>query len=338
MTNHLLTWDEKSPDTWHRLRERAVTYGARGATWTEEARGLSIGLIFFNSSLRTRTSMELAAHQLGAHATTLVPGQGTWGFAWEDGAVMDGESAEHIREAVGVLSRYYDGLGVRVFATQEDYEQDRAEVLLNRFAEAADVPVVNMESAFHHPCQALGDAATLRTQFDAPLTGRRFVLSWAPHPKALPMAVPHSAVLMAAREGMDVTVARPDGFSLDADVMDRARSTARREGGSVRETSDQAAAFDDAHVVYAKSWAGQAVYSGPEREARLRAANADWTITDALMDRTDEGVFMHCLPVRRNVVVEDAVLDGPRAIHLDQAEFRIHAQKAILEHLWELRP
>lgn len=336
MPRSLLTWNDHSLDSWHRLRERAVTLGADGARWTDRKAGRSIALVFFNSSLRTRTSMELAAEQLGAHSTTLVPGQGTWGFEWEEDVVMDGDAAEHIREAVGVLSRYYDGIGVRVFATQSDYTRDRDEVLLERFAEAAEVPIVNMESAFHHPCQALGDAATLRTHFDESLSGREFVLSWAPHPKALPMAVPNSALLMAAREGMNVTVARPDGFALDEGIMEEARQIARDRGGTVRESADQAEAFEDAHVVYAKSWGGQAVYTGPDREARLRADHRDWTISESLMDRTDEGIFMHCMPVRRGVVVDDAVLDGPRSIHLDQAEFRLHAQKAILESVWDL--
>lgn len=170
--------------------------------------------------------MELAAKQLGAHSTTLVPGQGTWGFAWDEGVVMDGDEAEHIREAVGVLSRYYDALGVRVFASLDDYEQDKTEKLLNTFVGAASVPVVNLESAFAHPCQALGDAGTLSTHFDGDVEGKKFVLTWAPHVKPLPMAVPHSAVLMASRMGMDVTVARPDGCELDDDIMAQARRSA----------------------------------------------------------------------------------------------------------------
>ena len=333
---HLLDWQYVDDATWQRLVEAAVRHYRNGKTWTQAAAGRSIGLLFFNPSLRTRTSMELAAAQLGAHPTTLNVGQGTWGFAWEKGGVMDGEAAEHIQEAVGVLSRYYDALGVRVFASNTDYEQDRSDVLLHTFADAADVPVVSLESAFYHPCQALGDAGTLKTHFDGAVAGRRFVLAWCYHPKALPMAVPNSALLTAARLGLHVTVARPDGYGLDAQVMDLARSYAAQHGTEVQETDDLDAACDGAEVVYAKAWGGPLVYTEPEREAELRYQHRDWRITADRMAHTRNAAFMHCLPVRRNVVVDDAVLDGPQAIHLLQASFRLYAQKAILEWLWDL--
>ncbi len=250
---------------------------------------------------------------------------------------MDGAAAEHIREAVGVLSRYYDALGVRVFASLTDYAQDRDETLIRTIIDAATVPVINLESAFYHPCQALGDAATLMTHFDGHVHGKKFVLTWAHHPKALPMAVANSALLTAARLGMDVTVARPDGYALDAGVMEQARRYAARRGTTIDETTDQAAAFDEADVIYAKAWAGPFVYQDPDAEAERRQGLTHWRVTPALMGRTnDEAAFMHCLPVRRGVVVDDAVLDGPQAIHLLQAEFRLHAQKAILEYVWDL--
>ncbi len=333
---HLKSWTDKEDDIWRRHIDRTVHHYRTKDFWSETARERSIGLIFFNSSLRTRTSMELAATQLGAHSTTLVPGQGTWGFAWDKGAVMDGDEAEHIQEAVGVLSRYYEALGVRVFASLTDYDMDKSEQLLNTFVDAASVPVVNLESAFYHPCQALGDAGTITTQFDGEVEGKKFVLSWAPHVKALPNAVPQSAVLMASRLGMDVTIARPDGYELDDDVTAQARSYAEARGQKVEETTDQKAAFDDADVVYAKSWSGKLVYDDPEKEKEIRESSRDWRISSDLMNRTNDGVFMHCLPVRRNLVVDDAVLDSPQAIHLHQAEFRLHAQKAILEYMWRL--
>lgn len=332
---HLLDWQRIDDATWQRQLERALRH-YRDKKWTDAARHKSIALLFFNPSLRTRTSMELAAAQLGAHATTLVPGQGTWSFAWGEGAVMNGPEAEHIREAVGVLSRYYDALGVRVFATMTDYEQDRSERLLHTFADAAEVPVINLESAFGHPCQALADAATMATHFDGAVQGKKFVLSWAHHPKPLPMAVPNSALLTAARLGMNVTVARPETHALDASVMEQARAYARQHGGSIAETDDLDAACDGAEVIYAKAWGGPLVYTDPEREAAVRQQRTDWRITADRMAATNDGVFMHCLPVRRNVVVDDAVLDGPQAIHLLQAEFRLHAQKAILEYIWDL--
>ena len=334
--NHLIDWHLIDDATWTRQLEAAVAHHRAGKTWTDAARGRSIALMFFNPSLRTRTSMELAAVQLGAYPTTITPGQGTWQFAFDRGVVMDGAEAEHIREAVGVLSRYYDALGVRVFASMKDYEADRTERLLNAFVESATVPVVNLESAFYHPCQALADAATVTTRFDGDVRRRRFVLTWAYHPKPLPMAVPNSALLMAARLGMDVVVARPPEYALDAGVMAEARAYAAQHGTEVTETDDQAAAYDGAEVVYAKAWGGPLAYTEPEREAALRASYRDWRVTSERMARTREAAFMHCLPVRRNVVVDDAVIDGPNAIHLLQAEFRLHAQKAILERLWDL--
>jgi N-acetylornithine carbamoyltransferase len=333
---HLLAWNAIDDNTWRRQIKRALHFYRIRGSWSRIAAERSIGLIFFNSSLRTRTSMELAATQLGAHSTTLVPGQGTWGFAWDKGTVMDGTEAEHIEEAVGVLSRYYEALGVRVFASLNDYEQDKSEKLLQTFVDAADVPVVNLESAFYHPCQALGDAATITTHFNGDVEDRKFVLSWAPHVKPLPNAVPQSVVLMASRLGMDVTVARPEGYALDEDVMRQARSYAEDRGQTVRETTDQRAACEEADVIYAKSWGGQLGYEDPEREKHVRESHRDWRISADLMNETNDGAFMHCLPVRRNLVVDEEVLDSPRAIHLLQAEFRLHAQKAILEYMWRL--
>lgn len=332
--SHLLAWHLRTDADWDAHLAGALHEYRSDEKMSETGRGRSVGLLFFNPSLRTRTSMELGAVQLGAHATTLTPGQGTWGFEWEDGVVMNGDKAEHIRDAVAVLSQYYDALGVRVFATMEDYARDRDEVLLNQFAEAAQVPVVNLESAFYHPCQALADAATLHTHFDGDLAGRRLVLQWAYHPRALPMAVPNSALLMASRLGMDVTVARPEGYALDDGVMAQARQYAAKHGTTVDESDDIDAAVDGADVVYAKAWGGPMAWHDPEQEATLRARHRDWRVTADRMARTRDGVFMHCLPVRRNVVVDDAVLDGPSTLHLLQAAFRLHGQKAILRRLW----
>jgi N-acetylornithine carbamoyltransferase len=332
--HHLLNWHAIDDGTWQQQIDAALRHKWQRITNRQPGANRSLALVFFNPSLRTRTSMELAGTQLGAHVTTLVPGQGTWNFEWDMGTVMDGDAAEHINEAVGVLSRYYDAIGVRVFASGTDYEQDRADELIQQFADAATVPIINLESAFYHPCQALADAATITDHFDGDVAGTKFVLSWAYHPKALPMAVPNSALLAATRLGMDVTVARPDSHALDPSVMQRAQAYAEQHGTSVTETADMDAAYDGAHVVYAKSWGGPMIYSDSAREAYLRSQLKDWRVTADRMAHTDEAAFMHCLPVRRNVVVDDAVIDGPNAIHLDQAEFRLHAQKAILERMW----
>jgi N-acetylornithine carbamoyltransferase len=280
--------------------------------------------------------MELAAAHLGAFPTVLTPGQGTWNLEARDDVRMDGDRAEHVREAVGVLGRYVDALGVRSFASLTDAAADRADAVFSAVVAASSVPVVNLESARWHPCQALADAAALREHTNGDVAGKRFVLTWAPHPNPLPRAVPHSALLMATRLGMDVVVARPDGFELDADVMALAHATAARHGGTVAETDARADALDGAVAVYAKAWSGRAVYDDRPAEAAARAGLDAWRVTDADLDATGDGVFMHCLPVRRGVVVDGSVLDGPRALHLLQAEYRLHAQKAILEWVWDL--
>ena len=333
---NLLDWHLLGDDVWAQMVAAALEEAEAGPAWTEQARGRSIALMFFNPSLRTRTSMELAAAQLGAFSTTLVPGQETWRFAWEPGRTMDGDEAEHIQEAVGVLSRYYDALAVRVFASMTDYAKDREDRQLHTFAEAASVPVINLESAFYHPCQALADAATITEHFGGDVAGRRFVLAWTSHPKALPMAVPNSALLMAARLGMDVTVAAPESHQLDADVLAQAQTYAEVHGTRITQTSNLGEAADGAEVIYAKSWGGPLVYTDPEKEAALRRQHRDWRVTPEMMRQTREAAFMHCLPVRRGVVVDEDVLLSDQAIHLRQAEFRLYAQKAILKHAWNL--
>jgi N-acetylornithine carbamoyltransferase len=334
---HLTSWREVNDETWNGLVERAQHHHAH-PTWTDAARGKALGLLFFNPSLRTKTAMEIAAAHLGAFPTVLTPGTGTWDLEWRPDVVMDGAAAEHIREAIGVLSQYVDALGVRAFASLTDYQQDADEHALRAIQDAASVPVINLESAFYHPCQALADAATLRTHFKGDGGHqKRFVLAWATHPKPLPMAVPNSALLMAAREGYDVVVARPPEYALDAGVMEAARGYATQHGREVVETDDLDAGCEDADVIYAKAWGGPLAYTDPAAEAALRRGPyVEWRITEQHMARTQDGVFMHCLPVRRGVVVDGAVLDGPRALHILQAAFRLHAHKAILEWVWNL--
>lgn len=334
--NHLTDWSDLPDDVWRTCLDRALQH-RQTRRWTQSAAGKALGLVFFNPSLRTRASMDLAAAHLGAHPVTLTPGSGMWGLETRDGVTMDGDAAEHVKEAFGVLSRYVDALGVRTFATLTDLEADQEDRAFRSAVAASTVPVVNLESARWHPCQALADAAAISETLEDP-KGKKLVLHWAPHPKPLPRAVPNSALLMAARLGMEVVVARPDGFGLDDDILDLARQTAARTGGSVTESSDRLASLSGAQIVYAKAWSGSMVYGAPETEARQRAAHADWTVTTDTMSRTDRARFMHCLPVRRGVVVDGDVLDDERAIHLLQAEYRLHAQKAVLEWMWDLLP
>ena len=245
---------------------------------------------------------------------------------------MDGPAAEHVREGAGVLGRYCDLLGVRSFPQGKDYAKDRAEPVLVAFVQHSGVPIVNLESALSHPCQAMADAMTLSQRL-GPARGRRVLLTWAYHPKALPMAVPNSFLLAATRLGVDLVFARPEGYALDAEILREAEENARQNGGSLTVTEDGERAYDGVEAVYAKSWGSLADYGKPEAEAARRAKLKDWRVTETRMARGKNAFFMHCLPVRRNVVVDDEILDGPRSAVLDEAENRLYAQQAILEWL-----
>ncbi|GAB5537742.1 MAG: N-acetylornithine carbamoyltransferase [Rubricoccaceae bacterium] len=332
--NHLTHWSDLPDGIWDACLDRALELRAANA-WPRTAHDSAIALVFLNPSLRTRASMELAAARLGAESVTLTPGTETWSLEWRDDARMDASAAEHVREAMGVLGRYADALGVRTFASLTDYEADHSDAAFRAVVAASDVPVVNLESARWHPCQALADAAALRETLGDP-RGKKFVLQWAPHPKALPQAVPNSALMMAARLGMEVLVSRPEGFALASDVMETASATAARFGGSVVETADRDTGLAGAHAVYVKAWSGDLVYDNPDEEARRRAAHSSWRLSESDFLKTNHGRFMHCLPVRRDVVVGADVLESERAIHLLQAEYRLFAQMAILEWLWDL--
>lgn len=334
--NHLFDWQDVGDEEWEALIARGIEFSRRGPVWEQRAAGKSVGLVFFNPSLRTRASMDLACSQLGGHALSLEPGTGTWGIEWRPGVTMDGSAAEHVTEAFGVLSRYFDALGVRVFAAGKDYDVDRKETVFRSMIKASRVPVINLESAFYHPCQALADAVTLQRRFDGNVAGRKFVLQWCCHPRALPMAVPNSTLLMATRLGFDVTLAHPPGFDLDEKVVQLAEGYARSHGRSLRISHERQESTAGAHVIYAKAWGGRAAYESPDEELEQRRGYADWRVTEATMQRTNEALCMHPLPVRRNVVIDDAVLDGDHAVHLEQAENRIHAQKAVLERAWGL--
>lgn len=292
--------------------------------------GKIVGLLFMNPSLRTLASMDAGVKQLGGDTVIITPGQSSWKLETEDGAVMDGEAAEHVREAIPVLAQYADALAVRCFAAGRDLEEDLADPVIRKMATLSPVPFISLESAASHPCQALADWKTLE-DLAVPRRGGRFVLSWAYHPKALPYAVPAAVLRMAAMRGMDVTVLRPEGFSLPETVMAGAREIARRSGGHLRETSNRRDAMEGAHVLYAKSWAAPSLYGKPEDEAALRAPFRDWCVAEPWFETAARRAhFMHCLPVRRNVKVADEVLDGPRSVVVRQAGNRLHAQKALL--------
>jgi len=294
--------------------------------------GKILGLVFFNSSLRTLASFQAGMARLGGNSFVITPGQGTWQLETRLNAVMDGAAAEHVREGIPVLASYCDALGVRAFAEGRNLQQDLNETLFKMIDGLCDKPLINLESAMNHPCQALADWRTME-ELKIPRHAK-FVLSWVYHPKALPLAVPAATLHMAAMRGMEVVVARPEGFELPPAVMAKARLAAAAAGGSVTETSDRAAAMMGAEVLYAKEWGSTAYYGDPEADGRLRAALSDWCVRERwFANAQPDAKFMHCLPVRRNVAVADEILDGPRAVVRREALTRLVVQMAVLHRM-----
>jgi N-acetylornithine carbamoyltransferase len=291
--------------------------------------GRSVALVFFNPSLRTRASMEIAVYDLGGHSVTLDVGKGTWSVEYRERVVMDGDKTEHIKEAARVLSRYVAGIGVRAFPEMKNYAEEIVDPVIRGFAEHSDVPVFNLESSRHHPFQALADVMTIREKL-GPLDGQRVVLSWAYHPRPLPMAVPNSFALITAQFGLDLTIACPPEYDLGDEAMGEIESAAVASGGRVDLSRNFQEACKGARIVYAKSWGGKGFYGDPDRDIEVRKQYCDWRIDENVMRATERGWFMHCLPVRRNVIVTDGVLDGPQNAAIDEAENRLHVQKAVL--------
>jgi N-acetylornithine carbamoyltransferase len=293
--------------------------------------GKSIALLFFNPSMRTRTSFELGAFQLGAHAVVLQPGKDAWPIEFAAGTVMDGEAEEHIAEVARVLSRYVDLIGVRAFPKFQDWNIDRQDRVLAAFAQYATVPVINMET-ITHPCQELAHILALQEHFGSTdLRGKKYVLTWTYHPKPLNTAVANSALQIATRFGMDVTLLCPTPeYVLDERYMDFGKRNVAENGGSLRVSHDVDEAYRGAHAVYAKSWGALPYFGRWEQEKPLREKYRNFIVDEAKMALTDHGVFSHCLPLRRNVKATDAVMDSPACIAIEEAENRLHVQKAIM--------
>jgi N-acetylornithine carbamoyltransferase len=253
---------------------------------------------------------------------------------------MDGDRAEHIKEAARVLSRYVDCIGVRSFAKLNSFEADERDEILSAFARYATVPVVNLESAFEHPCQSLADMMTISEKLmdslkSGSFKGKRFVLSWAPHIKPLPLAVGHSALLTAAHLGMDLKVLRPAGYDLAPRVLEDARRIAASNGGSVTQSEEFMEGVSDADVLYVKSWGRTDLYGNLEAQIADFSRLSSWAREVKHLPK--RGLLMHCLPVRRNVELHDSALDSERAVVIDQAENRLWAQAAILERIFSAK-
>jgi N-acetylornithine carbamoyltransferase len=291
--------------------------------------GRSAGLLFFRRSLRTRTSFEAAVHQLGGHSVNLNAGSDFWELEARPGVVMDGRAPEHIHDAAVVLSRYLDVLAIRPALEGQSWQADRRDTGIRAWAEHAEVPVINMESALWHPLQALADLMTMREAL-GDLEGRQLTVTWTHSPTAASPAVVHSLLLAALRQGMDVRIAHPSGYELDEGVLAQAGDLAASRGRTLTTTHDQRAAAAGAHVVYARSWNALGDYGNPVLDASRRARTIDWKVDEELLALGQDARLMHAMPVRRNLEVPDAVLDGERSLVYEQAENRLHSQKAVL--------
>lgn len=279
----------------------------------ELGRDKTLALLFFNPSLRTRLSTQKAGLNLGMSVIDMNAGQG-WQLEFEDGAVMNTDKAEHIKEAAAVISQYADIIGIRTFPSLTDREKDYQDFILHNFIRYARVPVVSLESAIRHPLQSLADLLTIaeHKKTERP----KIVLSWAPHPRALPQAVSNSFAEWTLAAGYDLTITHPKGYELHPDFT---------KGAEI--THDQRAAFEGADFIYTKNWSPYEPYG------QVINQDLSWQITADKMALTNQALFMHCLPVRRNVVVADAVIDSPQSIVIEQANNRTYAAQAVLREM-----
>ncbi|MBL7473348.1 N-acetylornithine carbamoyltransferase [Robertkochia sp. 1368] len=292
----------------NKLIDSAISLKASPFAHSETGKHKTLAMLFFNSSLRTRMSTQKAAQNLGMNVMTINLNQDGWQLEFEDGTTMNADKAEHIKEAALVISQYADIIALRAFPKLVSREDDYQETILNAFVKYATVPVVNMESATAHPLQALADAMTIKEKQTHKKP--KVVLTWAPHPKALPQAVPNSFVKMMRMQAVDLVVTHPEGYELSPEIM-----------GDTKVIYDQEEALKDADFIYAKNWSSFTEYG------KVLSQDENWMITP---EKTGEAFFMHCLPVRRNVVVADAVLDSKQSLVIDQANNRTWSAQAVL--------
>ena len=289
--------------------------------WQELGRNKTIMLVFFNSSLRTRLSSQKAALNLGMNPIVLNVGADSWKLETELGVVMDGDKSEHLREAIPVMGSYCDIIGVRSFAGLTDREYDYAETVLKQFVEYSGRPVISLESATVHPCQAFADLITIEEHKRK--LRPKVVLSWAPHPRSLPQAVPNSFAEWTVAAGYDVVITHPEGYELDP---------AFTAGAKIE--YDQMKALEGADFVYAKNWSCPGV-TNPADYGKILSKDMGWTIDAAHMAATDNAFFMHCLPVRRNMIVSDEVIDSPASLVIPEAANRVFSVQTVMKRMLE---
>lgn len=274
----------------------------------------TLGMLFFNPSLRTRLSTQKAALNLGMNVMVMNFTSEGWTLEFEDGAIMNQGASEHIKEAAEVVSQYCDVIAIRAFAELIDKEKDNSEVVISGFLKYASVPIINMESATGHPLQALADAITIE-EFK-PNHKPKVVLTWAPHPKALPQAVPNSFVEMMQLQDADFVITHPKGYELNPEIT---------KDSKIEYNQDKA--FENADFIYAKNWSNYNEYG------KITNSDRNWTVTTDKMKLTNNAKFMHCLPVRRNVIVTDEVIDSENSIVMNQANNRTYSAQLVLQKI-----
>ncbi|MEM1136214.1 MAG: N-acetylornithine carbamoyltransferase [Bacteroidota bacterium] len=278
-------------------------------------KGKTMGIIFLNPSLRTRLSTQLAAQNLGISPIVMNFSSDGWQLEFEDGVVMDGNKAEHVKEAAAVIGSYFDIIGIRSFPKFESREDDYEDQVLSQFIKHAGVPVVSLESAIRHPLQSLADLVTIKENLIVDKTPK-IVLSWAPHPRALPQAVANSFSEWILKAGYSLTITHPEGYELAESFI---------QGATIEYNQNKA--FEDADFIYAKNWSSYKDYG------KILSTDKNWQIDNLKMQLTNQAYFLHCLPVRRNVVVSDKVIDSPQSIVIKQAANRLFAAQAVLATL-----
>ena len=278
-------------------------------------------LIFFNNSLRTRLSTQKAAMNLGMNVIVLDVNQGAWKLETERGVIMDGDKSEHLLEAIPVMASYCDIIGVRSFATFESREDDYNEKILEQFIQYSGKPVFFMESATVHPSQSFADLITIEEYKERKRP--KVVLTWAPHPKALPQAVPNSFAEWMNAADVDFVVTHPEGYELDPQFV-----------GDAKVEYDQMKAFEDADFIYAKNWSCPGV-TNPEDYGKVLSKDMSWTVSERQMAVTNNAHFMHCLPVRRNMIVTDDVIESPRSLVIPEAANREISATVVLKRMLE---
>ena len=294
--------------------EKALIYKIDPFIHNGIGKNKTIGLLFFNPSLRTRLSTQLAAQNLGLNIMVMNLSTETWALEFEDGTKMSGIRSEHVKEAAAVISQYCDIIGIRAFANLTDKNKDEAEIVLNSFSKYAKKPILNMESSTSHPLQAIADAITIKENM--PKHKPKVVLTWAPHPKALPHAVGNSFTRMINHIDADYYIAQPEGYELDSRITKNAKIT-----------YDQSEALENADFVYAKNWASYSNYG------QILKTDNEWMLTKEKMKITNNAKFMHCLPVRRNIIVSDEVLDNKNSLVIQQANNRTFAAQSVIKLL-----